>query len=358
MYKTPLGFVPSKVLTVNISFPWDAPDRRVEEFRQQALDSFSSLPGVISVGWGDRLPLGGGTQSGPIAVRDRQLPEVLREESTYHRAASQAYFQTLGIPLRAGRIFESGKHEAVINETLAKKFFPGSEALGKFITFDVKPKPSRQVAWFRIVGIVGDIRQNATDGAPQAEAYASGEDVSWPLSSFVLRVQGDPTALISGVRQAIRRIDPSQVIDSFSTMDARLNATFREPALRSLLILGFAITALALTLLGVFGVLSSEVTQRTREIGIRIAIGAKPGQVVGLMTHRSLKTLAAGIAAGLAGAAALTRFVASLLFGVRPLDGTAFLGAALAVAATGVLATYLTARRGAGINPVDSLRSE
>lgn len=286
------------------------------------------------------------------------MPVILSEESTYHRAASQGYFQALGIPLRAGRVFETGKHEAVINETLSRNFFPEGGALGRFITFNPKPKANHQIAWLRIVGILGDVRQNSTDVAPPAEVYASGEDISWPLSSFVLRVQGDPTAIIPRVRQAVRQIDPSQVIDSFSTMDARLTATFREPALRTLLILAFGITALALTILGVYGVLSSEVTQRTREIGIRIAIGARPGQVVAMITHRSLRTLAAGIAAGLLGAAALTRFVASLLFGVKPLDMIAFLGAALLVAMTGCLASYLTARRAAGINPVDALRSE
>jgi predicted permease len=356
--KTPLGFSPAKILTVNISFPWDAPDKRVEAFRARALEEFSSIPGVISVGWGDRLPLNGGTQSGPIALRNRDLSPALREESTYHRAASESYFQAIGIPVRSGRIFAAGKSEAVVNETLAKKFFPQGDAIGNYLTFNTKPKPNQQPAWLEIVGIVGDVRQNPNDVAPPAEVYVSGRNLSWPLSSFVLRVQGDPNTVIPAVRETVRRIDPNQVVDSVAAMNQRLDEAFREPRLESFLVLGFALTALAMTMLGIYGVVSSEVIQRTREIGVRMALGADPRKLVQMMLRRSLATVVPGVTIGLAGAAALTRFVVSLLYGVKPLDGTVFLGAALLMAGTALLASYFPARRAASVSPIEALRSE
>jgi predicted permease len=356
--KTPLGFSPANVLTVNISFPWDAPDNRVEALRSRAMEEFSALPGVISVGWGDRLPLGGGTQSGPIAIRNRDLSPLLREESTYHRVASESYFRAIGIPLRAGRIFAPGRSEAVINETLARKFFPQGDAIGNYLTFNTQPKPGQQPAWLEIVGIVGDVRQRSTDSAPPAEVYVAGSKLSWPLSSFVLRVRGDPNALIPAVREAVRRMDPNQVIDSMAAMDHRLEEAFREPRLESWLVLGFALTALAMTMLGIYGVISSEVIQRTREIGVRIALGADPGEVLQMMLRRSLATLVPGIAAGLAGAAALTRLLTSLLFGVQPFDGIVFLGAAVLMAAAGLFAAYWPAHRAATVSPIEALRAE
>jgi putative ABC transport system permease protein len=356
MRRAPLGFQPANVLTVNISFPWDAPDTRVQQFRTQALENFAAIPGVISAGWGDRLPFNGGTQSGPIAIRNRDLPPALREQETYHRAASDTYFQAIGIPLLSGRLFREGKPEAVINQTLANKFFPEGGAIGQYLTFDTKPKPNRAPQWIEIVGIVGDVRQNSTDLLPPAEAYLPGSQLSWPLSSFVLRVQGEPNAMIGSVREAVRRIDPNQVIDSTSAMNNVLDANLREPRLQWWLVMGFALTALGLTVLGIYGVLSSDIVQRRREIGIRIAVGAEPRRVLRMMIRRGLWTVVPGIAIGLAGAAALTRFVAGLLFGVSPFDGVVFAAVALTLAVTGLIASYFPARRAASIDPVEALR--
>jgi putative ABC transport system permease protein len=164
--------------------------------------------------------------------------------------------------------------------------------------------------------------------------------------------------VISAVRETVRGIDPNQTIDSAASMDERLDAAYREPRSQSLLVLGFAMTALALTILGIYGVMSSEVIQRTREIGIRIAVGAEPSQVRRLMVRRSLRTVIAGIAVGLAGAAASTRFVAALLFGVKPLDIFVFVASAAAMAIAGLLASYLPARRAAAVNPVEALRAD
>jgi predicted permease len=352
MKHTPLGFTPANVLTVEINFPWDAgTDMRVESFRAQALEAFSAIPGVMAVGWGDRLPLDGGTQSGPISVRGRDLPPALQEEETFHRAASETYFQAIGIPLKAGRLFAAGKHEAVINDALAKKFFPDGRALGSAVSFDKKQ-------WFEIVGIVGDVRQNSMAKAAPEEVYVSGADLGWPLSSFALRIAGDPNAAIPAVREAVRRIDPNQVIDKIGTMDSRLDAAYREPMLESWLIFGFAMTALLLTILGIYGLMASDAIQRTREIGVRIAVGARPAQVLAMMVRRGLLSVAPGIVIGIAAAAALTRFLASLLFGVSPFDATVFAATAAVLIVTGMLASYLPARRASRTDPVKALRAE
>jgi len=351
MKTTPLGFAPAGLLTVNISFSWDAPNSRVEAFRAQALEAFSSIPGVIAAGWGDRLPLAGGTQSGPISVRGRDLPPALRDEQTFHHAASETYFQAIGIPLKSGRLFTPGKQEAVINETLAQKFFPDGRALGSSISYNKKD-------WFEVVGILGDVRQNSMDREAPEAIYVSGASLSWPLSSFVLRIAGDPNTAIPAVREAVRRIDPNQVIDSISTMQNRLDAAYREPMLESWLIFGFAMTALALTILGIYGLMASDAIQRTREIGVRIAVGARPAQVLAMMIRRGLLSVAPGIVIGVAAAAALTRFLTSLLFGVSPFDATVFAGTAAVLVATGMLASYLPARRASRTDPVKALRAE
>lgn len=358
MQKKPLGFTPANVLTVNISFPWDAPNTRVEAFREQALDGFSAIPGVISAGWGDRLPMSGGTQSGPIGIRNRQLPPGLSEASTYHRAASETYFQAIGIPLKLGRIFKSGRHEAVVNETLAKKFFPDGGAIGSFLTFDPAPKPGRPQQWLEIVGITGDVRQASAEMIAPAEVYVSGQDLAWPLSSFVLRIQGDANSTIPAVREAVRRIAPNQVIDSIGTMEGRMDEAFREPKLESWLVFGFAMTALGLTVLGIYGVMSSDVIQRTREIGVRIAVGARPGEVLAMMVRRGLLTVIPGILLGILGAAAMSRLLSRLLVGVDPLDGFVFGAAPILLIMIGLAASYLPARRAAKTDPVIALRQD
>jgi ABC-type antimicrobial peptide transport system permease subunit len=156
----------------------------------------------------------------------------------------------------------------------------------------------------------------------------------------------------------VRRVDPNQVIDSVSSMETRMDAAFREPKLESRVVFGFALTALGLTILGIYGVMSSDAIQRTREIGIRIALGAEPSQVLRMMIRRGVATVVPGIVIGIVGAVALTRFLASLLFGVSPLDGFVFAGAALALITTGLFASYLPARRAARIDPTVALREE
>jgi predicted permease len=358
MERVPLGFTPAHLLTVNINFPWDAPDSRVEEFRNRALESFSAMPGVASVGWGDRLPMAGGTQSGPILIRNRELPPALAEEQAYHRAASASYFETLGIPLKSGRVYREAKHEAVINEELLHKYFPAGDAIGRYVTFDVKPKPGRPQEWFEIVGVVGSVRQGAADESAPPEVYVSGHDISWPLTSFVLRVRDQPAPVIAALRDQVRRIDPHQVVDSIAPMDERLSSAVEEPRSRWWLVCAFAFSALILASMGIYGVLASEVVARTREIGIRMAVGARPREVQSLMIRGGMIPVLFGIAAGVAVASMLTRYLKSLLFGIQPLDPGVFLAACLTLLAAALTASFIPARRAANLDPALAMRRD
>jgi len=367
MQRAPLGIQADRVLTVRIDFPWDTAKAKLDGFRRQTEEALAAIPGVRAVGLVDRLPLEGDSQSGPIAVDGRPLPADLTLKPVSHRAASAGYFAAMGIPLQAGRLprelahagSADGGREALINATLARLYFPEGSALGRRITFDVQPKKKgRSSVWFEIVGILGDVRRTTAQPVPTPEVFVLPGDTYWPLLRFAVRAEGDPRALTAAVREAVHRVDPSQVIDGIATMDDEIGRSFEEPRTRIGLLGAFAALALWLAALGLYGVLSSDVTQRTHEIGVRLALGADRRRVLREILWKGTSVALAGLLAGLAASAALARSLGALLFEVQPLDPSVFVGVSLVILTVAALASDLPARRASSIDPAVALRHE
>lgn len=363
MRGVPLGFQPRSVLTLKINFPWNTPPDRLESFYGQALESFSAIPGVKAVGLVDRLPFEGGSQSGPIAIDGRPLPPRLVEKAVSHRAASADYFKTMGIPLRSGRFLSEragpgGPREALINEALAKLYFPAGDAVGRRVTFDVKPEKGEPPVWFEVAGVVGDVRLTSDQTEPMPEVFVLPRDTYWPMARFVLRTEGTPSSVAPAARQAVHRIDRELVIDEIATLDEQVKLATADSGIRVYLLAGFAIVALWLASLGLYGVLAGDVGRRTHEIGVRLALGASTDRVALTVLGQGLAIVLAGLCLGLCGAVALGRWLGTLLFGVGPTDVPVLLAVSAVMLMVAGAASYLPALRAAGVDPGIALRHE
>jgi putative ABC transport system permease protein len=354
LLRMPLGFARTQLTTLQVNLPWDTDSAALAKFYDSTTQALAAIPGVRTVGVIDRLPLLGGTQSGRIVVRGTVLSPELAAHAISCRGTSDGYFTALGVPLKTGRLMrepapDGGPRELVINETMARQFFPDGRAVGRFIAF-----ASGTPVWYEIVGVVGDTRQQPAQAAPLPEAFLPMRDVYWPMANFVLRTEGDVHAAIRGV---MARVNPDQVF-RISTLDRELSGAVREPEIRVWLTGAFAFTALLLAGIGLYGLLASDVTQRTQEIGIRMALGAEPGSILRGTVRRAMRMVCLGLIIGGIGAIGLTRYLGSLLFAVNTKDVSAFAAAALTLAIVALAAAYLPAKKAAGIAPVIALRHE
>ena len=314
-----------------------------------------TLPGVKEVGGIDDLPLGTEWRQALRFVIEGQPPLVAGARPlAQFRTVSLSYFSTLQIPLRAGRLFNPEDWRLtniLINDTMARRFWPGGDALGKRIdicSFDKKP------CWRSIVGIVGNVHQFELEGEPTFDVYFSA---GW-TPYFIIRTASDPTAVAAAATDVIHRADRSLPVTHVMTMDALLSDSL-SPRLFSAVLIGvFAILALALAAVGIYGVMSYTVSQRTQEIGIRMALGARPGNVQSMILGHSVRLTLIGVGLGLAGAFALMRFLTSLLFGVGAYDAVTFIGVPVLLAAVAIVASYLPARRAVRVDPIVALRYE
>jgi predicted permease len=362
----PLGFRPENVLTVNIDQPWDTPQHNLVNFYTQAIDGFSKIPGVRAVGMVDRLPLRGGSQGRSFQIRNRPKANGQPNDEVSLRAITGDYFGAAGIPLLVGRSLNDrvpeGTHETVVNQAFAKQFFPGETPLGQAILFTARidqeaNSQSHHANWSEIVGVVGDVRLEATEPAP-AEVYIPAKETYWPMQAFVLRATGDPRALTTAVRQTVRQIDPAQFIDRIATMEETVQGANEQPRLRAQVFGAFALIALLLTALGIYGLQAQTVAQRTKEIGVRIALGAKPAEASAMILRQNLLVVSVGLVLGILGAALLTGLLKTVLYGVSTLDPVAFVWGAVGLLVTTALASYLPAQRAASVDPVTALRHD
>lgn len=371
-----LGFEPRGVLTVSVNFPWDTDPKRLQDFRTRGLEALSALPGVRSAGVLDRLPLEGGSQSGPIAVEGRELPPELAELEISHRAASPNALATLGVPLLAGRLPRNhgtgdsgGPREALINQALARAYFgaePGGDAergaLGRRITFDTKPDEGEAPTWFEVVGVVGDVRREAGEAEPGPEVFVLPADTYWPLLRFVLRAEGDPARLAGAARAALHAVSPDLYLDEVAPMEEQIDRAFASARTRLWLLASFALVALLLAAIGLYGVLASDVARRTREIGVRLALGAAASKVLSEQVGQGAKMagigLAAGLTLGLVGARILARRLGALFVQPDLFDPGMLAGISLVLLLTAGLASFLPARRASLVEPAEALRHE
>ncbi len=354
------GFDVDPVLTVFVSLPhYSYPDARAQAaFQRQALARLQALPGVIAAGGIDDLPLTPDRDSSSFLVAGREplIPNGLPEAQT--RTVTPGYFQTMGIPLLRGRdILATDTAEAppvlLINEALARRDFPGEDPVGKRLSLSVSP-PS----WATIVGVVADTRDLGLEAHPEPEMYFPFEQSPLSYINLVARVAGDPGRLAAPAREALRGLDKGLPLPDAAPMRTVLAASIAQRRFSMLLLGLFALVALALAAVGVYGVISYAVARRTHEIGVRMALGARRADVLKLVIGRSLGLTACGVVAGLAGALLLSGLMAGLLYGVRPTDLPTFAGVALLLSGVAAVASYLPAQRAMAVDPVVALRNE
>jgi predicted permease len=335
------------------------------EFERQLIDRLSLQPGVQSVAGLPNFPLDDRGWNMPVAVAG--VAESGDGDVEY-RWVTPAYFETLRIPLVQGRAFSARDERkaprvAIINESLAKKFFPGENALGRQIEIG-RYKNQWISDEFRgtveIVGLAGDIHEAGLDRPPRRTVYipiAQAQD-RLPKSVLLVIRAAPGTGLRKAVDEAVRSIDPRVLAPRLQPMPAIVGASLGEQRFQTMLLTLFAATALVLTAIGIFGVVSYGVQQRVREIGVRVALGASSGEVLRLIVGRSLKFVAGGAVLGVAGALGLTRFLSGLLYEVKAADPLTFSLAVATLLGVAVVASYLPARRATRIDPVRALRLE
>lgn len=355
------GFHQNGVLTLGLFLsPFEYPegDVRGALLLKQMLESVRSIPGVRSVGLVSALPITGGPDT-DFVMEGRPLPPVSDEPSADIRTVDYDYFLTMGIPLLAGREFAEGdsafsKRVMVINETMARRFWPGGNPIGQRVTMkDWGPPLTGE-----IVGVVGDVKTNGLD-------EAVGPMIYWPQFQFpqlfntiVVRSDGDPLRLVPVVKAAIWTVNKNQPISKIETMEQVLSESLARRRLYMVLLGVFAGAALLLAGVGIYGVVSYSVSQRTQEMGIRIAVGAERGDVLLLVLRQGARAAMLGIGLGIAVALALTRLMVSLLFGVSASDPLTFMAVALLLTLVALAASYIPARRAMRVDPMVALRHE
>ena len=354
------GFKRDNVLTMVMRLPGArySENQQMVDFYRQAGERLRALPGVLDAGMVNYLPLYGGLGARTdFTVEGRPLPPDGEGPGTDVRVTDASYFRAMGIPLLRGRGFTEGemseaRHVVLINESMARQHFPGEDPIGKRITVSMSAEPAPT----EIVGIVGDVRYESLVDEAYPTVYMPIPELTYPFMTLVLRTGGDPLSIAPAVRKALREIDPDQPVSDVRTMDEVMSATVSRARFNTLLLGLFAGLATLLAAIGIFGVMNYSVTLRTREIGLRMALGAKPGQVLMLVLRQGLVLTAIGIAAGLAGALALTRVMSGLLFGVGSTDPSTFAAIVLLLTFVSLIACYLPARRATRVDPQIALR--
>ena len=364
-------FQPEQLLTLRTTLP-DNKYRDLREyvtkehprrvaFYDQVLERVSALPGVVSVAYTTSVPLQWKGGANGFTIEGRQ-PEPGVVTNAIHRQVSAGYFQTMGISLRAGRYFDDRDSQqslpvATVNESMARSYWPNEDAVGKRFKLGVPDAP-----WMTIVGMVADVRQMGMDVPVKPEMYLPYRQISshpwYGPRDLVVRTTSDPMSLVSSVREVILSVDPDQPVSNISTMEELLTRETGSRRLGMILLTGYAGLALLLASLGIYGVLSYLVAQQTPEIGVRLALGASPGDILGLVMKKGAILVLAGVVIGGIAAFALTRLMASLLFGVSATDPITFLGIALLLTAVALAACFVPARRATKVDPMVALRYE
>jgi putative ABC transport system permease protein len=356
------GFRTDNVLTMVVRVPDTKykEDSQFVNFFHQAEERIRALPGVRSVGIVNYLPLYGGLGSATgFAVEGRPAPPPGEEPSTNVRVSDAGYFQTIGIPVLRGRNFTEvedaeARHVVIVSESFARKYFPGEDPVGKRVAVEMFDKPTPT----EIVGVVGDVRYDSLTDAAEPTVYFPHPELTYPFMTLVIHADGDPTQLTPAIRREISGLDPEQPVSDVRTMTQVMAETVGRARFSTLLFGLFAGLATLLAAVGIFGVMNYSVTLRTREIGLRMALGAQPARVLVLVLRQGLVLTLVGVGLGLAVSLALTRVMSSLLFGVDATDPATFAAIVPLLTAVSLIACYIPARRATRIDPLVALRYE
>jgi putative ABC transport system permease protein len=356
------GLDASSVLTFRVTLPgarYPDASKRVQ-FYQTALTQIRALPGVSSASAINYLPFRGMAAGTHVGIMGRPPAAPGEELTSTIRAVAPGYFQAMRIPIRSGRDFVAADntvespHRFIINEAFARTYLPGQQPLGRQINAkmaDVNP-------FGEVVGVVGDVKEGAVDKEPSPTVYYVHAHMPSGQMVFVVRASGDPGSLAEPLRRVISRLDGSQPVAEIELMESVVRETFSRQRFSALLLIGFSLVSLLLAAVGIYGVLAYTVAERTREFGVRVALGADPGRITALVLGMGARLVLGGTVAGLAGAMLLTNLLKTMLFGVSAHDTLTFVAVPVVLGAVALLAAYLPARRAARMAPVDALRAE
>jgi predicted permease len=353
------GFEPRGVMAATLSLPraqYAAPEKQIVFYRS-VLDRLSSVRGVRAAAAGTPLPFSGDDGSASFSIEGRAAPPGDPGPHGDVRFVTPGYFEAMGIPLKSGRYFASQDVRdtapvVVIDENLARQYWPGEDPLDKHMRRGRAP-------WSTIVGVVGHVNHSDLSGDTGKGAYyycAFQQPV--PFGSLVIKTQDDPASLAPAIRQAVREVDPNQPVHRLKTMQDMVSASLAPRKFVVRLLGLFALIALFMAALGLYGVISYSVTQRTQEIGIRMALGAQSGSLLGMVVNQGLRLAGLGVAIGLAMAIACGRLLQNQLFGVSALDPVTFTSISAVLLGAAFLASYIPARRATKVDPLEALRYE
>ena len=358
LQNVPPGFATDHVLSMQVAAagPKYRQSKAVIQFYNQIAERIVHLPGVVSEGVVSALPFTGSVGWGGINVEGFK-PAPGQELQVDLRVASADYFRTMEIPLRSGRFFsehdtEDAQQVAIVDDRFARRFWPNESAVGKHVWFDHPDKP------ITIVGVVGTVKHYGLDTEGKIAVYFPHQQDAGSGMFLVARTSSDPAVFSAAIVREIHAVDSRVAVYQVGTMQDRLYSSLARQRFASTMLGAFALFALILAAIGVYGVMAYLVSQSTHDIGLRVALGAQPGNIIGMVMGQGMKLAAFGLAAGLIGASALTRVMASLLFGVSATDGLTFAGVTVLLALIALLAIYIPARRATRVDPIVALREE
>jgi predicted permease len=359
------GFESSGVLSFELSLvgtKYPNGPVAIDAFRR-IWERLDAIPGVVSSGGISSLPLSGYFAWGPITIEGYVPPGGQDFINADQRFAGGRYFETMRIPLLHGRYFNDldrplpdGDRVVIVDERLAREYWPGQDPIGKRLR--IGPLSSSSTNWMTVVGVVARVKQYGLDDDGRIAIYMPQTQVSVRSVYVTIRTAGDPSAILPAVRQTLRDFDPDLPIYRVRTMDRRVAESLARPRFAMTLLTGFAGIALALAAVGIYGVMAYLVSQSTRELGIRMALGATEDGILALVIRHGAVVAAAGLVAGVAGAWGLTRFMQGMLFGIGTTDPLTFAVVPLLLAAIAVAATVGPARRAARVDPTIAMRAD
>ncbi|HYV97425.1 MAG TPA: ABC transporter permease [Gemmatimonadaceae bacterium] len=359
------GFDPDNLLTMRVALVgprYDSTYKRLN-FWDQLLPQVAELPGVTSVGITNTIPLSGSNNNSFFDIEGRPA-QTGQNPLLEVRWVSPDYLKTMRIPLHSGRMFTQQEWDdssaagrvVVIGQNMAEKLWPNGDAIGKRFTFgsatDSNPR------WFTIVGVAADIKHRQLTQPPDYQGYIPFRQSGNNTETVVIRTAGDPSRVTAPVLELIKKLDPALPASRIMTMNANIEQSYWQQSLYGKMFGAFAAIALVLAAVGVYGVISYNVAQRTQEIGVRVALGARPQDILTLVVGNGALLGGIGVLIGLGGAFAVTRFLRTMLVGVSPFDPLSFAGVAVALTSVALVASYIPARRAARVDPVEAIRAD
>jgi putative ABC transport system permease protein len=355
------GFAPQNVLTMRVLLPRTKypDDAKKVAFFRQAVERMRTLPGVVSAATVDTVPFAGLGSATSFAIEGQPAPAAGDSPVTDVRIIDEHYFDTMNIPVVRGRAFTPEEATAerktvIVNETLARKYFPGQDPIGQRIAVNMKEENEPN----EIVGVVGDARYSKLETEARAMVYWTHPQLASSAMTLVLRTAGDPLSVSAAAQREIQALDREQPVADVRTMESWIDESVARARFGTTLLNLFAAVALVLAAVGLYGVMAYSVTQRTHEIGIRMALGAQPRDILRMVVGQGLVLTLIGVALGLVAAFGLTRLLGSLLYGVSATDPVVFAGLSVLLAAVALAASYIPARRATKVDPMVALRYE